>query len=101
MRADAHQKRALQLEHALDILGDPATDPDIVPSVVENYWGAAFHLLFGAEAPAFRHGVSAVCSVWWYTAGVLRHSRFGESERFAPHLPNRTFRRCWQESLPA
>jgi len=55
----------------------------------------------GAESPVFRHGVSAVSWVLWYTAHVLRHSRFGESERFALHLPNRTFRRCWQESLPA
>jgi hypothetical protein len=43
MRADAHQQRALRLEHALTLLGDPAADPDIVPTVVESYWGAAFH----------------------------------------------------------
>ncbi len=43
MRADAHQQRALQLEHAMRILGDATADPDIVPSLIENYWGAAFH----------------------------------------------------------
>ena len=54
MRADAHQQRALQLEHALDVLGDPAKDLDIVPAVVENYWGAAFHWI--AFACQQKHG---------------------------------------------
>lgn len=43
MRADAHQQRAQQLEHAITVLGDPAADPDLVPSLIENYRGAAFH----------------------------------------------------------
>ena len=48
MRPDAHQQRAQQLEHAIAVLGDPATDPDIAPSVIENYWAAAFHwIAFG------------------------------------------------------
>lgn len=54
MRADAHQQRALQLEHALDVLGDPAKDLDIVPAVVENYWGTAFHWI--AFACQQKHG---------------------------------------------
>src|SRR5258708_33427925 len=29
------------------------------------------HLFSGADAPAFRHGVSAVSSLEWYTVGVL------------------------------
>jgi hypothetical protein len=37
MRADGHQQRALQLEHAIGLLGDPAVDPDIGPSLIENY----------------------------------------------------------------
>ncbi len=37
MRADAHEQRARQLEHAITILGDPSADPDIVPSLIENY----------------------------------------------------------------
>jgi hypothetical protein len=43
VKVDAHEKRALQLEHAIAVLGDPTADPDIVPSLIENYWAAAFH----------------------------------------------------------
>jgi len=43
LRVEAHEQRALQLEHAITLLGDPVTDPDVVPSLIENYWGAAFH----------------------------------------------------------
>ena len=43
MRGDAHEQRALQMEHAIALLGDPATDPDIIPSLVESYWAAGFH----------------------------------------------------------
>ena len=39
---------------ALDVLGDPAKDLDIVPAVVENYWGAAFHWI--AFACQQKHG---------------------------------------------
>jgi hypothetical protein len=40
MRPDAHRQRALQLEHAIAVLGDPAVDPDISISLIESYWGA-------------------------------------------------------------
>lgn len=43
MKAETHQQRALQLEHANDILGDPERDPGVAPTMIENYWGAAFH----------------------------------------------------------
>ena len=43
MREDAHERRALQVEHAITLLGDPAADPDIIPSLIESYWAAAFH----------------------------------------------------------
>ena len=47
-----------------------------------SYHAQEIHLFSGAEAPAFRHGVSAVSSLEWYTVGVLRHSAFEQSERF-------------------
>jgi len=56
MRADAHQQRAQQLEHATILLGDPAADPDIGPSLIENYWAAAFHwLAFGCQQKHGKH----------------------------------------------
>jgi hypothetical protein len=56
MRVDAHEQRALQLEHAIALLGDPAADPDIIPSLIENYWGAAFHwIAFGCQRKHGQH----------------------------------------------
>src|SRR5262249_39700956 len=57
--------------------------------------------LFGAEAPAFRHEVSAVCSPVCYTARVLRHPDSSGTTVGTAYLPNRTCGRCWQEALPA
>lgn len=56
MRADAHEQRARQLEHANAVLGDPAADPDLAPSIVENYWAAAFHwLAYGCQQKHGQH----------------------------------------------
>lgn len=56
MRADAHQQRALQLEHAINLLGDPTADPDIAPTLIENYWAAAFHwIAFGCQQQHGQH----------------------------------------------
>ncbi|HKV83685.1 MAG TPA: hypothetical protein VJN88_03965 [Ktedonobacterales bacterium] len=56
MRVDAHQKRAQQLEHALSMLADPTSDADVVPAVIEMYWGAAFHwIAFGCQNKHRKH----------------------------------------------
>src|SRR5262249_55495591 len=56
MRVDAHEQRALQLEHAATLLGDPAADPDIGPSLIENYWAAGFHwVAYGCQRKHGRH----------------------------------------------
>jgi hypothetical protein len=56
MRADAHEQHARQLEHANDVLSDPAADPDISISLIENYWGAAFHwIAFGCQQKHGKH----------------------------------------------
>ncbi|WIG61452.1 MAG: hypothetical protein OJF49_004200 [Ktedonobacterales bacterium] len=56
MRVDAHQQRALQLEHAISLLGDPAADADIGPSLIENYWAAAFHwIAYGCQQKHGQH----------------------------------------------
>lgn len=56
MRADAHQQRAQQLEHSIATLGDPITDPDLVPALVELYWGAAFHwIAYGCQRKHSQH----------------------------------------------
>ena len=56
MRADAHQQRAQQFEHAIAALGDPSADPDLGPTLIENYWAAAFHwIAFGCQAKHGRH----------------------------------------------
>src|SRR5258707_2719154 len=45
------------------------------------------HLFSGAEAPAFRQGVSAVSSLEWSTGGVLRHAACEQSARCDSPLP--------------
>ena len=56
MRADAHQQRAQQLEHSAAALGDPATDPDQAPGLIEMYWGAAFHwIAYGCQQKHGKH----------------------------------------------
>ena len=56
MRADTHQQRALQLEHAIAVLGDPAVDPDTSITLIESYWGAAFHwVAHGCQQKHGRH----------------------------------------------
>lgn len=38
------------------MLGDPAADPDIAPSLIENYWSAAFHwIAFGCQQKHGKH----------------------------------------------
>jgi hypothetical protein len=54
MRADAHQQRALQYEHAIITLGDPSADLDLGPALIEAYWAAAFHWV--AAACQAKHG---------------------------------------------
>jgi hypothetical protein len=56
MRADGHEQHALQLEHALTLLGDPAIDPDIAISLIEHYWAAAFHwVAYGCQQKHGKH----------------------------------------------
>jgi hypothetical protein len=56
MRADAHQQRAEQLEHACTALGDPTVDPDMGPGIIEMYWGAAFHwIAYGCQRKHGKH----------------------------------------------
>jgi len=43
MNEAGHQQRALDIEGAIQILGDPAAKPSICPVLIESYWGAAFH----------------------------------------------------------
>jgi predicted nucleotidyltransferase len=59
MRADAHEQRAQQLEHAISKLGDPATDPNLNPGIIELYWGSAFHwIAFGCQAKYGKHAAA-------------------------------------------
>jgi len=56
MRAEDHEQRALQLEHANAVLGDPAADPDLAPSLIENLWGAAFYwIAYGCQQKHGQH----------------------------------------------
>jgi hypothetical protein len=56
MRADAHQRRAQQLEHSIAGLGDPTTDPDQAPGLVELYWGSTVHwIAFGCQQKHSKH----------------------------------------------
>jgi hypothetical protein len=56
MRADAHQRRAQQLEHTIASVGDPIDDPDQVPGLIELYWGATFHwIAFGCQGKHGKH----------------------------------------------
>jgi len=43
MHEAGHQQRALDIERAIDDLGDPVAKPYICPVSIESYWGAAFH----------------------------------------------------------
>ena len=56
MRVEAHERRALQLEHAITVLGDPAVDADIAPALIESYWSAAFHwIAYGCQQKHGQH----------------------------------------------
>jgi hypothetical protein len=56
MRTDAHQERALQLEHTIGAVGDPNADPDHAPGLIELYWGAAFHwIALGCQQKHGKH----------------------------------------------
>jgi hypothetical protein len=56
MRVDGHEQHARQLEHAITLLGDPVTDPDIAISLIEHYWAAAFHwVAIGCQRKHERH----------------------------------------------
>lgn len=43
MLADAHRQAAEDIERSIVDMGDPATKPYLARSVIELYWGAAFH----------------------------------------------------------
>lgn len=43
MLEDAHRQAALELEHLIDVAGDPAVDAQLSRGLIELYWGAAFH----------------------------------------------------------
>jgi hypothetical protein len=56
MRIDGHEQHAHQLEHAITVLGDPAADPDVGISLIENYWAASFHwIAVGCQKKHGRH----------------------------------------------
>ncbi len=56
MVADAHRSAADELEQAIADLGDPATKPYIGRTVIENYYGAAFHwIAYGCERKHGKH----------------------------------------------
>jgi hypothetical protein len=54
MRLDGHEQHALEIEHAISLLGDPAADPKVTISLMENYWAASFHWV--AVGCQKRHG---------------------------------------------
>lgn len=43
MLEDAHREAAENIERVIADLGDPAVKPYINRSLIESYWGAAFH----------------------------------------------------------
>jgi hypothetical protein len=99
MRAEDHERRALQLEHANSVLGDPATDPDLIPTVIENFWGAAFHwIAYGRQHQHGQHKENhtqlsrylrdlnepSIASHW----DSLEHSRQGAMYGHAANVPD-------------
>ena len=56
VRDDAHRQAALDIEQAIDDLGDPAAKPYISRSVIEDYRGAAFHwIAYGCQHKYGKH----------------------------------------------
>src|SRR5262245_19843776 len=56
VEADAHQRRALQFERSVGVLGHPNADPDVAPSLIALYWGAALRwIAYGCQAKYGRH----------------------------------------------
>ena len=54
MLAENHRARALAHEQTIADLGDPVAKPYIRPTVIEDYWGPAFHWI--AYACTQKHG---------------------------------------------
>lgn len=53
---DAHRKAAEDIERTIADLGDPAVKPYISRSLIENYWGAAFHwIAVGCQRKHSKH----------------------------------------------
>lgn len=54
MLADKHRARALANEQTIADLGDWVAKPHVRPTVIEDFWGAAFHWI--AYASQTKHG---------------------------------------------
>jgi hypothetical protein len=53
---DAHRQAALELEHLIDVAGDPAVDAQLGRGLIELYWGAAFHwVAYGCQRKHGKH----------------------------------------------
>lgn len=56
MLRDAHRQAAVDIEQAIARLGDPSADPFLGRSLIELYWGAAFHwIAYGAQLKHGKH----------------------------------------------
>lgn len=56
MLADAHRQAAEDIEHAISDMGDPASKPYLGRSIIELYWGAAFHwVAYGCQQKHDKH----------------------------------------------
>src|SRR5262249_10258195 len=56
MLGDDHRMAAENIERALSDLGDPATKSYIGRTVIESYWGAAFHwIAYGCDRKHGKH----------------------------------------------
>jgi hypothetical protein len=104
MREDAHERRALQVEHAIALLGDPAADPDIIPSLIENYWAAAFHwVAVGCQRKHGQHkenhtqpgrylrdrGESSIADLWDSLERARQGAMYGHSASLAASVKAR------------
>ena len=56
MLGDDHRTAAEEIERTLSDMGDPATKPYIGRTVIESYWGAAFHwIAYGCQRKHGKH----------------------------------------------
>jgi len=78
MNEAGHRQRALDVEHVIADLGDPAAKPYICAVLIESYWGAALHwLVVGCMIKHNWHTDSppASCASWprWAETTVATH----------------------------